>query len=183
MEMTIRQYAQDRHITYEGVRRQLKRYAEELGDHVKKVEGVTKLDEFAQDLLDRHRQPRPVIVTASDDETQQQITELSAETGKLRHELSLMQQDCIAAQEKYITLQKDLIESRKISLELGSRYKTLENDKERELMQKDLEIMKKDAEIQRLAAELAQYQKSIFGLYKRVKIPAEVQDHDGKEET
>ena len=48
------------------------------------------------------------------------------------------------------------------------------------LMQKDKELLQKDKE---LIQAMSQYQKTIFGLYKRVKVPEGVQDHDGKEET
>ena len=61
--ITIKDYAKDKGISYEAVRKQVKRYAtDELKDHIV-VQGRTQLlDEYAVDFLNQKRNESPIII-------------------------------------------------------------------------------------------------------------------------
>lgn len=50
---TLKEYANENHITYEAVRQQVKRYEKELSNHIKKIKRTKYLDEFAIEFLDK----------------------------------------------------------------------------------------------------------------------------------
>lgn len=50
---TLKEYANENHITYEAIRQQVKRYEKELGNHIKKIKRTKYLDEFAIEFLDK----------------------------------------------------------------------------------------------------------------------------------
>ena len=65
---TIKEYARSRGITHEAVRRQIKRYAEELDGHIT-IQGRTKyLDLAAVEFLDQHRLQKTVVVEPTEQE-------------------------------------------------------------------------------------------------------------------
>lgn len=126
MGMSIREYANSRSISYESARKQIKRYSKELKGHADKVDGATQLDDFACDFLDKHRQKRSIVVSASDEETQQEITNLRAEIDRLRSQLVKVQSDLITAQQQTIDTQNKyqlLLEQK--DTELQTYHKTI----------------------------------------------------------
>ena len=149
MKITIREYATTRHVTYENVRRQIKKHSEELKDHVSKnQDDVTVLDETAQEILDRHRQKRPVIVTASDEASQLKINTLTRDLAESRAQNAESQKEIIRVQGEYNELQKEVMKARNEMIEMQKKYHEL-------LMQRD--------------EELSSYRPSLFGLYRKVK--------------
>lgn len=67
--MSLKDYAAINNVTYEAVRQQVVRYAEELGDHIIKEGRQQFLDEEAIAFLDGKRQKNPVtIIQTSKDE-------------------------------------------------------------------------------------------------------------------
>lgn len=124
MKITIREYATTRHVTYENVRRQIKKHSEELKDHISKnQDDVTVLDETAQEILDRHRQKRPVIVTASDEASQLKISTLTKDLSELRTQYAELQDELIKARAQVLSVQKDMIELQKHHTEELSSYR------------------------------------------------------------
>ena len=68
--ITLRDYAKQNNVSYEAVRKQVVRYAAELGDHIIKDGRQQFLDEEAVAFLDGKRQKNPVAIIQMDkDET------------------------------------------------------------------------------------------------------------------
>lgn len=64
--ITLRDYAKQNNISYEAVRKQVVRYAKELGDHIIKDGRQQFLDEEAVEFLDAKRQKNPVAIIQMD---------------------------------------------------------------------------------------------------------------------
>lgn len=102
--MTIREYATRAGVSYEAARVTVKQYREELGEHLYKQGRVQYLDDEGAAILDRHRAPRPLVIsTAAYD---QQLDELRAENERLKDRL-------LEAQELVISLQGRVLEAEK----------------------------------------------------------------------
>lgn len=59
---TLKEYARQKGVTYEAVRKQIVRYKDELGEHLVRDGRQQLLDEDAVKFLDEHREKNPVIV-------------------------------------------------------------------------------------------------------------------------
>lgn len=138
--MTIREYSISRGISYEAAAKQIRKYKKkELKKHITYQGALTILDDYAIEFLDGHRQPRNVVVTASDADTQREIQRLHGEIDKLK--------DTIIAMQK---------ESAKM-IEENTKNRTL------------LELADKDrAELEQVKQELERYKPTLFGLYKKI---------------
>lgn len=68
--ITLRDYAKQNNISYEAVRKQVVRYADELGDHIIKDGRQQFLDEEAVAFLDAKRQKNPVAIIQMDKDEQ-----------------------------------------------------------------------------------------------------------------
>ncbi len=140
MEMTIKEYAESRKISYEAVRKQVKDYKKkELKNHITYQGRQAYLDDFAIDYLDQHRQKRNVVLYPTNKEIEEEMTRLRNQIAKLQEEL-VNRTDRINA----------LLEEKTLLIE----------DKTRGEMAA--------AELQEVKQELASYQRTIFGLYKKV---------------
>ena len=60
--ISLKEYAKQNHITYEAVRAQVKRYREQLDDHIIQDGRSQYLDDIAVAFLDERRQKNPVVV-------------------------------------------------------------------------------------------------------------------------
>lgn len=83
--MTLSDYAASRQVSYEAVRRQVVRYADELGDHVVRQGRRQFLDEEAVRWLDGHRDKNIAIVLDRSDELEaakKEIDELKLQLAK-----------------------------------------------------------------------------------------------------
>ena len=152
--MTIKDYATSRGVSYETVRRQVagaKKKA--LKGHISYQGKQAFLDDYAIEYLDQHRQPRNVVVQANNDETQRELERLHNQVHQLQEEL-LKRTDRI----------NELLEKNSLLLEDNAKNQTLLllADKEHD----ELEQVKQ--ELTTSKEELNKYQKTIFGLYKKV---------------
>lgn len=156
--MTIKQYAQSQHISYEAVRKQVASYKHELQDHIIRKGRTQYLDEYAVEYLSKRRRESPVIVMEqSKDET---IADLKEQIDALRVQLMAAQNELLREKDHIIELQE---ESRK-SLEAQTRYAALLEDNESKTEQiRELTEQRDAAE-----KEARSYQPSWFGLYKKV---------------
>lgn len=68
--ITLRDYAKQNNISYEAVRKQVVRYADELGTHIIKDGRQQFLDEEAVAFLDSKRQKNPVAIIQMDKDEQ-----------------------------------------------------------------------------------------------------------------
>ena len=156
--MTIKQYAQSQHISYEAVRKQVASYKQELQDHIVKRGRTMFLDETAVEFLTQRRRESPVIVLEqSKDET---IADLKEQIDALRVQLMAAQNELLREKDHIIELQE---ESRK-SLEAQTRYAALLEDNE----SKDEQIRELTEQRDAAEKEARSYQPSWFGLYKKV---------------
>nr|WP_314657787.1 hypothetical protein [uncultured Fusobacterium sp.] len=105
---TLKEYANENHITYEAVRQQVKRYEKELINHIKKIKRTKYLDEFAIEFLDKKRVDNPVIIMESskDDE----IKRLVGENKALLLKVASLQEQLILEKENVQLLQNEKIE-------------------------------------------------------------------------
>ena len=75
--MTIKEYAISRAVSYEAAAKQVRQYKKkELKKHIKYNGRTAELDEYAIEFLDKHRQPKNIVVTASNEDTQREIDRL-----------------------------------------------------------------------------------------------------------
>ena len=156
--MTIKQYAQSQHISYEAVRKQVASYKHELQDHIVRKGRTQYLDEWAIEFLTKRRRESPVIVLEqSKDET---IADLKEQIDSLRVQLMAAQNELLKSKDHIIELQE---ESRK-SLEAQTRYAALLEDNE----SKDEQIRELTEQRDAAEKEARSYQPSWFGLYKKV---------------
>lgn len=156
---TIKDYARSRGITHEAVRRQIKRYAEELEGHIT-IQGRTKyLDSAAVDFLDQHRLQKTVIVEPTEQETQEEIEGYRAEIERLHKILEEKNEKIISL----LSENKDLIQYQ-------TENKLLLEQKERDqeqIQEKDKELTEVRQELQEKQAEVDSYVKSWFGFYRK----------------
>lgn len=98
--ISIKDYAQDSGVSYEAVRRQVKRYSEELKGHVQQQGRTQFLDEVAVAFLNEHRAQNPVVVY--DKGHDEKIQELITENENLRDELDAYKTKLIQAQSQLL---------------------------------------------------------------------------------
>lgn len=79
--ISIKDYAKQNNVTYEAVRQQIKRYREQLDDHIIQDGRTQYLDDIAVAFLDERRQKNPVVVYQA--EKDEQIEQLRCEKEEL----------------------------------------------------------------------------------------------------
>lgn len=77
--ITLKDYAKQNKVSYEAVRKQVARYANELGDHIIKDGRQQFLDEEAVTFLDSKRQKNPVVIIQQDKDEQIEALKLRIE--------------------------------------------------------------------------------------------------------
>lgn len=147
MGITIKEYAESRKVSYEAVRRQVKDHKKhELKGHVSYEGRQAYLDDFAVDYLDQHRQKRNVVLYPTNKEIEEEMT-------RLRNQISKLQEELLSRTDKI----NELLEKNSVLLEDKARNETL-------LLLAD----KEHDELQEAKQELASYQRTVFGLYRKV---------------
>lgn len=147
MSMTIKEYAESRKVSYEAVRKQTKEYKnKELKAHIKYDGRTAYLDDYAIDFLDGHRQKRNTLLYPTN-------KEIEEEMARLRTQILNLQEELVRRSDRYT----QLLEEHSKTLEDKARTDTL-------LLLAD----KEHEELEQAKQELSKYQKTIFGLYKKV---------------
>ena len=140
MEMTIKEYAESRKVSYEAVRKQVKDYKKkELKKHISYQGRQAYLDDFAVDYLDQHRQKRNVVLYPTN-------KEIEEEMARLRNQIVKLQEELLNRTDKITKLLEE---------------KTL-------LIEDKAKAESKAAELEMVKQELASYKPTLFGLYKKV---------------
>ena len=106
--ITLKEYAERSHVSYEAVRKQVTRYKLELDGHISKVKRTQYLDEEAVKFLDSKRQDNPVVIVET--EKNERIEQLEAENKALLLKVAELQERVIQEKEKVELLQKEKIE-------------------------------------------------------------------------
>jgi predicted nucleic acid-binding Zn-ribbon protein len=176
--MTLKQFAEDQGISYEAVRRAVKRHGDKLNGHIIENDGVRYLDEEAVKILRERRRESPIVVQTMDQG--EEIRELTAQIESLRAQLMQAQNELLSSKDRIIALQDEL----KAGIEDRAKYQLLltdneeqkrklrdaeaDLDQEREMRQY---LQRKNEEqgkqIEELRKEADSYQKSFFGFYRK----------------
>lgn len=88
---TIREYAAEKGVSYEAVRRQVARYSAELEGHIEKRGKMQLLDDFAVAFLDEHRAGNAVAIYKAD--AASELKRLQRENKELSDELRAAYRD------------------------------------------------------------------------------------------
>lgn len=167
MEMkTIRQVAEEQGISYEAVRRQVAKYKKELKGHISTKGQAKYLDEYAVQFIVNRRRESPVVVLQQD--TNAELEETKAELDAVKAELETMKNMMIGMQNKVIELQEENMKM----IEASSKYENLlEVSQKNEQKVVDLEetLQETTEKLHAAEAEANSFQKSFFGLYRKVK--------------
>lgn len=142
--ITIKEYAQKQNVSYEAIRKQLKRYASELEGHIIRQGRQQLLDDHAIEFLNTKRMENPIIVV--NQENSEYIRELENKVAGLQAILAQRNEDLQEA--------RNLADTRLLE---ASKVKYLEKDVERlemalnrsenDIKQKDDELHLKNKEI------------------------------------
>lgn len=93
----IKEYAESKNISCEAVRKKIRFYRDELGEHVYKKGRAQYLDDTAIEFLDEHSVEKPVVVY--DAQKDEEIKGLQVENKHLHQQLIQIQQDYLQSQE------------------------------------------------------------------------------------
>ena len=170
--ISLKEYAQNNRISYEAVRQQVVRYAEELGDHIIKDGRQQFLDEEAVAFLDGKRQKNPVVIyQASKDE---EIERLENQNKDLLIEIANLQKQLLQAQSQNYQLQLEAGKVQQLEADNEAARRRVEqaeaerrdaeerarvSDRERVDTEKTLEQVRKEAKIRADEALMAEEQR------------------------
>lgn len=142
--ITIKEYARNQNVSYEAIRKQLKRYASELDGHIIRQGRQQLLDDHAIDFLNTKRQENPIIVV--NQENSEYIKELENKVSALQALLVQRNEDLQKVQ--------NLADTRLLE---SSKAKYLEKDVERlelALNRSENDIKQKDDELHLVKQQL-----------------------------
>jgi len=166
--ITIKDYAAQKRVTYEAVRKQINRYKEELGEHLIKQGRTQYLDDEGVAFLDEKRQNNPIIIFEHDKD--EQIDQLQQDNEKLKALVAELQSQIIEKDNMVIKTQGLLLETNQQILSI-----TQKSDEDRKQLDELIELMKKNEEekqqlVQRLdEAENRSVWQVLFGKKKKNK--------------
>lgn len=146
--ITLKEYAQNKGVTYEAIRRQVAKYESELRGHIVIRDRTKYLDEYAQDFLSKRRRLSPVVVKVEDSTEATENLEKTVEA--LRAQLMGAQNELLSAQKRIIELQDE----RSSMIETQTRYTALleENTNIKQQLE-DSEQLRREAEAQKTESE------------------------------
>ena len=117
--VTLKQYAEEHKISYEAVRKQVIRYAEELSDHIIKQDRTQYLDPWAVEFLTNRRRESPIVLMNMDQSEENE--RLKEEVESLRVKLMTAQNELLKEKDRIIELQDEA----KKTIEDRARYTAL----------------------------------------------------------
>ena len=117
--MTIRQYSESQNVSYEAVRKQIVRYANELKEHIVRKNRTQYLDEWAVAFLTERRRENPVVLASVDNDE---------ENERLRKEVEALRVQLMAAQNELLKSQGERLKVQERILEDRARYAALLED-------------------------------------------------------
>lgn len=112
--ISLKDYAKNKGVSYEAVRKQVSRYKTELEGHIQKVNRTQYLDDEAVAFLDAKRQENPIVIyEVSKDEEIQRLTDenkaLLVQIAQIQNELIQTQKALSAEKDSVKQLQADKI--------------------------------------------------------------------------
>lgn len=127
--ISLKDYAKNKNVSYEAVRKQVNRYKTELEGHIHKVNRTQYLDDEAVAFLDSKRTENPVILLQMDKDDE--IQRLSDENKALLVQIAQIQNELIQTQ-KALSAEKDSVkqlQAEKIALLEAKQEKQEEPEK------------------------------------------------------
>ena len=112
--ISLKDYASEKGISYEAVRKQVNRYRKDLGEHIIKKGKTQFLDKEAVSFLDAKRKENPVVVVESN--KNEEIERLKAERDNLLLKVAQLQDELLREKDNVKVLQAEkiaLLEERK----------------------------------------------------------------------
>lgn len=106
--ITIKEYAKIKSVSYEAVRKQIKRYTTELDGHIVKINRTQYLDDYAVEFLDEKRNSNPIIIMESSKD--EEIEQLKREKEALLIKVASLQEELLKEKDQVKTLQLEKIE-------------------------------------------------------------------------
>lgn len=104
---SIKEYAKEKQVSYEAVRKQISRYKDELKGHIQKVGRTQYLDEEAEQFLNEKRNSSPVVlIQASKDE---ELEALRKEKEMLLLKVAELQDQLLKEKDQVKNLQEEKI--------------------------------------------------------------------------
>lgn len=101
--ISMRDYAKEKHISYEAVRKQVVRYQKELEGHIFKQGRTQYLDEYAVEFLSEKRATNPIIIyEANKDE---EIERLKNENDSYLKKIAILQEQLLQQKDQMISLE------------------------------------------------------------------------------
>lgn len=86
--ISIKDYAKQKNVSYEAVRKQLVRYKDELQSHITTKNRMRFLDDYAVNFLDQKRASSPIIIVQMDKD--EEIERLKNENADLNRKIALL---------------------------------------------------------------------------------------------
>lgn len=141
--ITLKQFSEEHHISYEAVRKSVVRYRDELEGHIITEKGSKRqyLDEEAQRILSDHRRQNPVTIVRENHSDK--LTEQAAEIETLKKRIDFYRDELIQLQKQQI-----------VFLENKHQYEAFLEDRDRLQAEHDQAIA--DRETAEAAAKTAQ---------------------------
>ena len=103
--ISIKEYAAAKEISYEAVRKQVKRYSKELDGHITVSYRTHYLDDYAVNFLNQRRMVKPIVVV--DDENVQEMRNLQQENKDLAAANRDLMEKLLKAQNMIIALKDE----------------------------------------------------------------------------
>lgn len=154
---TIAEYAEEKNVTYEAIRKQLIRYHSELSGHIVKQGRLQFLDDYAINFLDEKRRHNVVIV--KEDARVKELEQIRKDLEEAQNRIAAMKDEMLSAQKKII----ELTEGREALIEERGQNRLLISD----LNDTKEKLTKAEEENKKLRDELGSFKPSLFGLYRR----------------
>ena len=132
MLITIKDYAKQKGVSYEAIRKQIKRYEEELKGHLQKQNRFLMLDEEAVKFLDERRAENPVIVYEQNkdeelEDLRQQNKLLLVKMNQVQEQLGKVQQQLIGEMEKTKALTSEKVQYLEYKAQSEAKEKQLQD--------------------------------------------------------
>lgn len=108
--ISIKDYASQKNVSYEAVRKQVKRYETQLDGHLERIGRTLYLDDDAVAFLDEKRKKNPVVVVQED--TDRVVQGLYSENKQLLIKITALQDELIEEKSKVQELQGLLLAER-----------------------------------------------------------------------
>lgn len=127
--ITIKDYAAEKNVTYEAVRKQIVRYKKELKNHIVKKNRTQFLDEYAVNFLNDRRKENAITVINT--ERTEYIKELEQDNRRLYKKIEQLQEQLLEAQKtasKTLLLESNVNTLQKENNALKTQNMSLQND-------------------------------------------------------